>query len=170
MAASNVQIKYFLLSVDVKQVFNKLLQLYNIFGKLTSSTEQRNNFFSNFLKTAIRYFTCGGFKCFRLQFDPQHEFVIMFFCTWTLSLCGIVLSWWCFVVFNYTCIMLVCTLLVQNVSLFPILIWQKWTKCWTKVVIHGNLVPTKATPKGITNLSTLRYMTARLNISLSLSN
>ena len=33
--------------------------------------------------------------------------------------------------------------LVRNVTYFPILIWQKLTKYWTKVVIHGNLVPTK---------------------------
>ena len=26
--------------------------------------------------------------------------------------------------------------------IFLFLIWQKWTKYWTKVVIHGNLVPT----------------------------
>ena len=34
--------------------------------------------------------------------------------------------------------------------IFPILIWQKWTKYWTKVVIHGNFVHTKVTYKGIT--------------------
>ena len=45
--------------------------------------------------------------------------------------------------------------LVRNVTNFPILIWQQWTKYWTKVVIHGNLVPTKVTPKGIMNRSTL---------------
>ena len=37
--------------------------------------------------------------------------------------------------------------LVQNVTLFPILIWQTWTKCRTKVLIYGNLVLTKVTPK-----------------------
>ena len=28
--------------------------------------------------------------------------------------------------------------LVRNVIDFPILVWQKWTRNWTKVVIHGN--------------------------------
>ena len=28
---------------------------------------------------------------------------------------------------------------------FPILIWQKWTKYWTKVIFPGNSVPTKVT-------------------------
>ena len=55
--------------------------------------------------------------------------------------------------------------LVQNVTYFPILIWQQWSEYWTKVIIHGNLVPMTLTPKGITNPSTLRYMTARLNIA-----
>ena len=44
--------------------------------------------------------------------------------------------------------------LVQNVIYFPILVWEKWTKYGTKVVIHGNLVPSKVKAKGITNQST----------------
>ena len=39
---------------------------------------------------------------------PQELFIIQFF------LMGIVLSWWCLVVLDYTCIMLDCTLL--NIS------------------------------------------------------
>ena len=78
-------------------------------------------------------------------------------------------------VWLYSNILVLCSImlhltLVRNVTYFPILIWQQWTKYWTKVVIHGNLVPTTVTPKGITNRSTLRYMTARLNISWSSSN
>ena len=34
-----------------------------------------------------------------------------------------------------------------NVQYFPILIWQKWTKNWTKVMFCGNQVPTKVTIK-----------------------
>ena len=69
-----------------------------------------------------------------------------------------VLSWWCLAELDYTCIILTHPLF--NISpkfyLFPILIWQKWTKCQTKVIIHGNLVLTKVTPKGIRNRSTLK--------------
>ena len=38
------------------------------------------------------------------------------------------------------CSFVLCLTLVRNVTCFPILIWQKWTKCRTKVIIHGNLV------------------------------
>ena len=40
-----------------------------------------------------------------------------------------------------------------KVKYFPIIIWQKWTKYWTKVIICGNSVHTKVTFKGITNQS-----------------
>ena len=73
-----------------------------------------------------------------------------------------VLNWWCLAVLNH----IVLYPIVWNVTYFPILIWQNWTKYWTKVVIHGNLVHTKVMPKGITNLSTLRYMTARFTTQL----
>ena len=56
-----------------------------------------------------------------------------------------VLSGWCFA-FSTKLVLLsimLCLILVQNVTCFPILIWQKWTKCRTKVVIHGDLVPNK---------------------------
>ena len=45
---------------------------------------------------------------------------------------------------------------VRNITYFPILIWQKWTNFWTKVVICGNFVRTNVTYKGITNRSPLR--------------
>ena len=49
----------------------------------------------------------------------------------------VVLSWWCLTVLNYSVLYLIVLhlTLVQNVTYFPILIWQKWTKCWIKVVI-----------------------------------
>ena len=75
-------------------------------------------------------------------------------------------------VWLYSIILVLCSVkllltIVRNVTYFSILIWQKWTKYWTKVVIHGNLVVTRIMPKGITNLSTLRYITARSNINWS---
>ena len=39
--------------------------------------------------------------------------------------------------------------LVQNVEYFSILIWQKCTKYWTKVIVCGNSVHTKWRPKGL---------------------
>ena len=44
--------------------------------------------------------------------------------------CGpFIMSFWCFAVLNYNCILLfmLSSTLIQNVTLFPILIWQKWT-------------------------------------------
>ena len=77
------------------------------------------------------------------------------------------LSWWCLAVLDYIVLysIVLHLTLVGNVTYFPILVWQKWTKYWTKVVIHGNSVHTKVTSKGITNQSTLEYMTARLNMT-----
>ena len=77
------------------------------------------------------------------------------------------LSWWCLAVLDYIVLysIVLHLTLVGNVTYFPILVWQKWTKYWTKVVIHGNSVHTKVTSKGITNRFTLEYMTARLNMT-----
>ena len=42
------------------------------------------------------------------------------------------------------------------VHYFPILIWQTWTKHWTKVVIRVNLDHIKLTSKGNASRSTLK--------------
>ena len=44
--------------------------------------------------------------------------------------------------FNQFVLVSILVLLVKC-SFFPILIWQKWAKNWTKVMFCGNLVPTK---------------------------
>ena len=69
-----------------------------------------------------------------------------------------VLSWWCLAVLDYACIILVCALLNNSPKCYFVSysIWQKWTKWRTNVIIHGNLVLTKVTTKGITNRSTLK--------------
>ena len=67
-----------------------------------------------------------------------------------------VLSWLCLALLDYIALysIVLYLTLVQNVTYNPFLIWQSWTKYWTKVVINGNFVHTKVMYKGITNRST----------------
>ena len=70
---------------------------------------------------------------------------------------GSVLSCGCLAVLDYIALysIVLCLTFIQNVTTYyPILIWQKWTKYRTKVVIYGNFVHTQVTYKGITNCST----------------
>ena len=60
-----------------------------------------------------------------------------------------VLSWCCSVVLECTSLhsIVLHFNMSPNVQYFPILIWQKWTKNWTKVMFCGYQVPTKVTIK-----------------------
>ena len=49
------------------------------------------------------------------------------------------------------CIIFVCNSFEHYSEMLLILVWQKWTKYWTKVVIYGNFVHTNVTYQGITN-------------------
>ena len=83
-------------------------------------------------------------------------------CFYQLSVpgvCWLIELFWVGGVWLYLIILVLCSnllhlTLVRDFTYFPTLVWEKWTKYWTKVVIHGNLVPTKVTPKGIANQQT----------------
>ena len=75
---------------------------------------------------------------------------------------------WLYSIILVLCLFVLRLTLVQIVTLFPILIWQKWTKYQTKIVIHGNLGLTKVTPKGITNRSTLKVHGCQIEFKMKL--
>ena len=114
--------------------------MWNSFSNIWRAGTNGSRFWKNLRRPwCSRGIDCSG-QFLNCVFWKIPEILQFLFWVGSVLLCSIILVLYSFVLY---------LTLVQNVTLFPILIWQKWTKWQTKVVIHANLVLTKETPKGI---------------------